>query len=135
MTINLFKIFVFSVPILPEYLFELEHPELKEHINDTITTMTRVCERQNISTDYQTIWNATQSLVGKYSGKYTPLPEMDVICYNVSKDTYYEHIRNISKELRHQELSEENVKVGILFASKAVVQLITNPFIGILTNR
>lgn len=28
-----------------------------------------------------------------------------------------------------------NLKVGILFASKAIVQLISNPFVGPLTNR
>uniref|UniRef100_A0A8C8F1C6 Major facilitator superfamily (MFS) profile domain-containing protein n=1 Tax=Oncorhynchus tshawytscha TaxID=74940 RepID=A0A8C8F1C6_ONCTS len=33
------------------------------------------------------------------------------------------------------QLLNENVKVGLLFASKATVQLITNPFIGPLTNR
>ncbi|KAL2083504.1 hypothetical protein ACEWY4_021277 [Coilia grayii] len=34
-----------------------------------------------------------------------------------------------------QQLLNENVKVGLLFASKATVQLLTNPFIGPLTNR
>ncbi|XP_076834960.1 synaptic vesicular amine transporter isoform X3 [Brachyhypopomus gauderio] len=34
-----------------------------------------------------------------------------------------------------EQLLNENVKVGLLFASKATVQLITNPFIGPLTNR
>jgi hypothetical protein len=29
----------------------------------------------------------------------------------------------------------EDVKVGVLFASKAITQLIANPFIGPLTNR
>eukprot|EP00079_Xenopus_tropicalis_P031604 XP_017945375.1 PREDICTED: synaptic vesicular amine transporter [Xenopus tropicalis] len=32
-------------------------------------------------------------------------------------------------------LLNENVKVGLLFASKATVQLLTNPFIGPMTNR
>ncbi|XP_070820572.1 chromaffin granule amine transporter isoform X1 [Chaetodon trifascialis] len=32
-------------------------------------------------------------------------------------------------------LEEENVRVGLLFASKALVQLLVNPFIGPLTNR
>ncbi|XP_074495974.1 chromaffin granule amine transporter isoform X2 [Sebastes fasciatus] len=32
-------------------------------------------------------------------------------------------------------LEEENVRVGLLFASKALVQLLINPFIGPLTNR
>ncbi|XP_063047036.1 synaptic vesicular amine transporter [Engraulis encrasicolus] len=34
-----------------------------------------------------------------------------------------------------KQLLNENVKVGLLFASKATVQLLTNPFIGPLTNR
>merc|ERR1719305_1661081 len=38
-------------------------------------------------------------------------------------------------EKKHKELVEENMEVGVMFASKAVVQLITNPFIGPLTNR
>lgn len=37
--------------------------------------------------------------------------------------------------IRKAELGSENVKVGLMFASKAIVQLITNPFIGPLTNR
>lgn len=32
-------------------------------------------------------------------------------------------------------LEEENVRVGLLFASKAVVQLLVNPFVGPMTNR
>uniref|UniRef100_A0A671M921 Chromaffin granule amine transporter-like n=1 Tax=Sinocyclocheilus anshuiensis TaxID=1608454 RepID=A0A671M921_9TELE len=32
-------------------------------------------------------------------------------------------------------LEEENVRVGLLFASKALVQLMVNPFVGPLTNR
>nr|XP_028564566.1 chromaffin granule amine transporter [Podarcis muralis] len=32
-------------------------------------------------------------------------------------------------------LSKENVRVGLLFASKATVQLLVNPFVGPLTNR
>ncbi|PNI34702.1 SLC18A1 isoform 6, partial [Pan troglodytes] len=32
-------------------------------------------------------------------------------------------------------LEEENTRVGILFASKAVMQLLVNPFVGPLTNR
>ncbi|XP_044516762.1 chromaffin granule amine transporter isoform X1 [Gracilinanus agilis] len=32
-------------------------------------------------------------------------------------------------------LEEENLRVGLLFASKAIMQLLVNPFVGILTNR
>lgn len=37
--------------------------------------------------------------------------------------------------LRHQELINENAEVGVMFASKPIVQAITNPFVGPLTNR
>jgi hypothetical protein len=38
-------------------------------------------------------------------------------------------------EAKHTELIQENVEVGVMFASKAFVQLLTNPFVGPLTNR
>ena len=36
---------------------------------------------------------------------------------------------------KHQELLDENLEVGVMFASKAFVQLIANPFVGRLTNK
>ncbi|XP_037077178.1 LOW QUALITY PROTEIN: synaptic vesicular amine transporter-like [Pollicipes pollicipes] len=39
------------------------------------------------------------------------------------------------EQIKHKELVEENVEVGVMFASKAAVQLVTNPFVGPLTNR
>jgi len=32
-------------------------------------------------------------------------------------------------------LAKENIRVGLLFASKALVQLVVNPSVGLLTNR
>ena len=39
------------------------------------------------------------------------------------------------RELRHRRFANENVKVGIMFASKAIMQIIVNPFVGPLTNK
>lgn len=36
---------------------------------------------------------------------------------------------------RHRMLAEENVHVGLMFGSKALVQLIANPWVGPLTNK
>jgi hypothetical protein len=36
---------------------------------------------------------------------------------------------------KHDELTDETVEVGVMFASKAFVQLMANPFVGPLTNR
>merc|ERR1719300_648055 len=38
------------------------------------------------------------------------------------------------EEKKAKELVEENLEVGVMFASKAFVQLIANPFVGRLTN-
>uniref|UniRef100_A0AAF5DKQ0 MFS domain-containing protein n=2 Tax=Strongyloides stercoralis TaxID=6248 RepID=A0AAF5DKQ0_STRER len=47
---------------------------------------------------------------------------------------YYLEIEE-EKKMRHETLSEENIQVGLMFGSKALVQLITNPMIGPLTNK
>nr|CAD2205548.1 unnamed protein product [Meloidogyne enterolobii] len=39
------------------------------------------------------------------------------------------------ERLRHETLADENVHVGLMFGSKALIQLITNPLIGPLTNK
>ena len=39
------------------------------------------------------------------------------------------------KEQRHRELLQETVAVGIMFASKAFVQLLANPIVGPLTHK
>ena len=43
-------------------------------------------------------------------------------------------INNKSDFRKHKELIDENLEVGVMFASKAFVQLIANPFVGRLTN-
>lgn len=39
------------------------------------------------------------------------------------------------KEAKHKDLVQETVEVGIMFASKAFVQLLANPFVGPLTHK
>lgn len=36
---------------------------------------------------------------------------------------------------RHQQLMQENFEVGVMFASKPIIQAISNPFVGEATNR
>ena len=53
----------------------------------------------------------------------------------LSKSIVDSSAEEAEKRRKHKELVHENVEVGVMFASKAVVQLITNPFVGPLTNR
>lgn len=43
--------------------------------------------------------------------------------------------RTPERQLRHEELINENLEVGIMFASKPIVQALANPFVGTMTNR
>lgn len=49
---------------------------------------------------------------------------------SIENETYYREL-----EERHNELVGETVEVGLLFASKAIVQLLVNPIVGPLTHR
>lgn len=58
--------------------------------------------------------------------------------YSVSRWVYTHALSSLQESSCLQDsafLEEENVRVGLLFASKAIVQLLINPFVGPLTNR
>lgn len=42
---------------------------------------------------------------------------------------------DIAREERHKDLMGETKSVGVMFGSKAFVQLLANPLVGILTHR
>ena len=57
-------------------------------------------------------------------------------CTNVTVNRTVEDVDKVQIETRrHAELANENVEVGLMFASKALIQLVANPFVGHLTNR
>lgn len=41
----------------------------------------------------------------------------------------------VDRQRRHKDLVQETVPVGMMFASKAFVQLLANPFVGPLTHK
>lgn len=62
--------------------------------------------------------------------------QVDNIRYKRSRGSnLFQHHRLTAEERKHKELVQENIEVGVMFASKAFVQLIANPFVGPLTNR
>ncbi|KAG8183795.1 hypothetical protein JTE90_002947 [Oedothorax gibbosus] len=114
------------VPIIPAYLYELHHArDLKLlNVTDATTSYSATTEAYRFTQSYdQQKCNCSQDQTTRdeettttdFGATTTLSPDM--------------------KELRHHELIEENVEVGIMFASKPIVQAITNPFIGPLTNK
>jgi len=116
------------VPIIPEFLYTIRHQNDKT--TTTITTTTTTILTTNNFT---------------YDADYDPAAPIEELLdendQNSSND-YEEKMSQREKERleeekrrKHKELVHENVEVGVMFASKAVVQLIANPFVGPLTNK
>nr|AVK72315.1 synaptic vesicular amine transporter [Isodiametra pulchra] len=99
------------VPIIPDYLYKLEHPD--GPIQAPQPPLAQQPFYVNESVEYTDYFSpgADQSKPGPPSAHYS------------SSSAYAD------------ELNKENIRVGLLFASKALVQLVTNPFVGILTNK
>lgn len=62
-----------------------------------------------------------------------------IFFFGCSENNNFTHTENASYyaelEERHKELVGETVEVGLMFASKAFVQLLANPIVGPLTHK
>ncbi|MBZ3888007.1 Chromaffin granule amine transporter [Sciurus carolinensis] len=122
------------VPIVPTFLYALEFKE----VNSSVHTSLSVGSQQALALpafsaifsffDNTTIaveQSAPRGTVGTNGSSGTvppPVTEANTAPRNnCQQDTEF--------------LEEENIRVGILFASKALMQLLVNPFVGPLTNR
>ncbi|CAH1104759.1 unnamed protein product [Psylliodes chrysocephalus] len=109
------------VPIIPEFLYDINHPDAPLGSARMMTTTTTTstfppcpCEQFNQSANNNS--STTPTSVDNYN--YTTIdPEEE------------------ERKLRHKDLVQETVQVGIMFASKAFVQLLANPFVGPLTHK
>ncbi|XP_066046948.1 synaptic vesicular amine transporter isoform X2 [Chamaea fasciata] len=118
------------VPIIPSYLYSIEHERNATEIQTTKPNLPSATmdSFQSIFSYYD---NSTM-VTGNESDRTQPgelhqtQTEQMVVSVTPSPS-------DCPKD--DKELLNENVRVGLLFASKATVQLMTNPFIGPLTNR
>ncbi|XP_077288588.1 vesicular monoamine transporter [Arctopsyche grandis] len=97
------------VPIIPEFLYDIRHPDAPLSgpvMQEVTTTLTPPCVCPG-TLNITTNTNETNTAVN-----VTALEQM-----------------------RHKELVEETVEVGMMFASKAFVQLLANPIVGPLTHK
>ncbi len=62
-------------------------------------------------------------------------PPQGLYITDPSNATFPPDVVALREEARHNSVADENIAVGLMFASKAIVQLIANPIIGPLTNR
>lgn len=113
------------VPIIPSYLYHLDESTDTMFKNDTLSQQSPPAAFHSIVSLYDNTVRSSSSNTTARSTDLAPTsPATTALPQNSS-----ECPQSTSK------LLNENVKVGMLFASKATVQLLTNPFIGPLTNR
>lgn len=97
------------VPIIPEFLYDIRHPDAPlASFPKTPPTTLSPCEKETT----------------------TPYNGIDVTTPGYDNASWY-----AEREERHKELVEETVEVGLMFASKAFVQLLANPIVGPLTHK
>ncbi|XP_015266722.1 PREDICTED: synaptic vesicular amine transporter [Gekko japonicus] len=118
------------VPIIPSYLYGIEHQKNVTEVQ-TIgpeTVPLKLDSFQSIFSYYDNSTMVTRNhSEGTQPGDFYHA-QTQQMAINMTKTS-----SDCPKE--DKDLLNENVQVGLLFASKATVQLITNPFIGPMTNR
>uniref|UniRef100_A0A8C1XAT9 Solute carrier family 18 member 2 n=1 Tax=Cyprinus carpio TaxID=7962 RepID=A0A8C1XAT9_CYPCA len=113
------------VPIIPSYLYSVDDEAAQSVQNHSMSPLSPSGTFQSIVS----LYDNTTRLTGLS-------PQMSTASPMTPAPTSVTPPQNKSDcPKADDQLLNENVKVGLLFASKATVQLITNPFIGPLTNR
>ncbi|XP_012946767.1 synaptic vesicular amine transporter [Aplysia californica] len=135
------------VPIVPNFLRKLENPYVvvnrsKAELGITeAPTIELICRNKTLSPPIDmndTMASILQPLGRYYVGRYgRPDRPMYTECHNetVWRNLSMEFMTVTERSPRHADLDAENIEVGFMFASKAIMQLIANPFIGPITNR
>lgn len=138
------------VPIIPEFLYDIDHPNatLSMKLGSSITTTTTTTTTTQPPSLTQAACNCP--CLNNNSGQHQQQQQLEFLgtappWYNVSTtDLAPTDMINITttltpeqmeKKMRHKDLVEETVAVGMMFASKAFVQLLANPIVGPLTHK
>nr|AKN21539.1 slc18a-4 [Schmidtea mediterranea] len=104
------------VPIIPDYLWQLDNRDI---INQNCTVLIKYQKPD---------WT---DIIGRKHVAYDEFEGPEIIEKSVINNTCVEELKN--RTIQH--LSTENMKIGLMFASKPVIQLLTNPIVGPITNR
>ena len=138
-------------PIIPKFLADMENESIHVNFSDISSGNTKSINRVKATSPMpylknnpgtqkdarlQTLNNSMKeefnsSIDGRISERYKLSKNKKE--YKFEKDATI--IRYERDRVYHNEYSNENLEVGFLLASKAIVQLLANPFIGFLTDK
>ncbi|KAH0555167.1 synaptic vesicular amine transporter [Cotesia glomerata] len=131
------------VPIIPEFLYDIKHPNntLSQHLDGPHYTTRPMTIASIISTPIPPTKctcpqvNASNNGQLEFLQATTGAPVSIVNGSTIMVPINTTSLEDVEKSQRHKELLEETVAVGIMFASKAFVQLLANPIVGPLTHK
>ncbi|XP_052773017.1 synaptic vesicular amine transporter-like [Mya arenaria] len=125
------------VPIIPNFILKLEEAS-KVPSNNTEEPYNTICvNRTNFDDAFTKSQIKTMEPFGNdvaWNGSdYEPLSPYE--CTKVKNLTAEAILKKRKKEADYEEYGDANVKAGLMFGSKALVQMLFNPFVGPITNR
>ncbi|MBN3296916.1 VMAT1 protein, partial [Amia calva] len=124
----------FSVPIIPSFLYATEFKTLELIPNQTSPPTPQASTVPAFSSVFSLYDNVTYIPTDSTANASALVTSKAFNDSTTQMETAIPASHNSCVKNSHF-LEEENVRVGLLFASKALVQLLVNPFVGPLTNR
>ena len=116
-----------TVPIIPDFLYAIRH----QHDHDNLTALASMTttEGPDLSefADVEFGFDEDSAVEVSYEEEMATVTAATTLASTT--------MLAAEDKQRHKELMSETAEVGLMFASKAVVQLIANPFVGPLTNK
>ena len=122
-----------TVPIIPNFLHQRHHP-VGEFKNTTPPTDITSWTSSGCRSDRDMISDVPSTFSYRFRAA-----ESHISCsYSNTVNTTQvadSELRNVSSDNRHQNILDDNIYVGLMFGSKAILQLIASLFVGPITNR
>ena len=122
-----------SVPIVPTYLYAIEFKETNGSRYLDSATTTQPALTPAFSTIFSFFENNTVAIEESVPSGIARTSGISGTISPPVTEAIPVHGSNCFQATEF--LKEENIWVGVLFASKALMQLLVNPFVGPLTNR
>ncbi|CAF3424285.1 unnamed protein product [Rotaria socialis] len=120
-------LFTCVIPIIPDYLNRIDHPQYD--------SLDKMCS-QNMTNNLCLILNnmTNEEHYRDSALNSSTAKNLTDACAMFNENLTLQLMPEKCDEMR-QELIHENGPIGLLFASKSFMQLVTNPIVGIITDR
>ncbi|CAH8521057.1 unnamed protein product [Heterobilharzia americana] len=125
------------VPVVPKVLLKYRSEDLSRSIRSELST-DELCEKLQIVdkiTPKESVELASKKSTEEIANEIQRLMNIQYKSNNITINECIQKTAEVIRTIMQNELRNEDLKIGVMFASKAIVQTIVNPFVGPLTNR